>query len=1244
MSPLRIFLPVALATLVACASGTSTESTMPHAPSAADVRARAARSPNDPDLQRRAATLELLAYDGDPSLVGPTLERALTLSPDDAALHLLHGLALGLHGEADASDEEVLRALELARTSTDPLAPFVAEYAANELTIDVGDEAVTSERRRRARAVFDAPGHIGPFAMSALSSLLIGDAARRGAGDEARAIAEAQGCVRSYRVAGPFGPREQLGFDHDFAASGTGPMADEYDLGPVRGRRATRTIQAGGCAIWLGGGAVQGPGTNYAESFIDVPADTEAYILLSTPNSVSLRLDGREIARVDHRDATAARETIHRVTLTAGRHELEAKVTTRHPSPVLEIDVVGADGRAISATTPTGRVSEMPSGEDALSLYLRSRLAHTRGDVVQGREHLRRLFDGDEASPLVLTSFAASRFSDPMMPADRATDEARSALRKAQERDAAAWYPVLELAQLAASEGRPDEAIDGLRAAESRFPEVVGISLTLVGLLEEKGFTAEAERRLRALATRRPGDCSVISSQRDLAESMGRVVATRDFAEELVRCDARSSARLDRRMAARDWAGADEELTRLESIDLDGDPSNFWAARLRLAHARHDDAAERELLARIADRWPRADAPVLAAVDERVAAGDLAGAVAILDRAIEREPTSLAGMRRLRADLAMAHTMEPYRLDGLRAIEEYRASGQVYDAPAVYVLDYAAVRIFPDGSYLYLVHQVVEVNSEAALDEVGEFHPPEGEILRARTIKADGTILEPDAIAGLQSLALPRLEVGDFVETEYVLYQGPAEALEGGVLSHRFYFQSFDGPLHRTEYVVVAPDDLAVTFDRRGPLPEPQLEARDGLTLRRFRMDHQPKPEPEPFAVNPREYLPSVSWGIGARWGAMRDMLADQLIDTMPRDPELVRLAEGIVRDAHARTDRQKAVALFRWVSDEIESEGSGLFESAPAMVYDRNGNRDRVLQYLLRLVGIPVDVVLVRSTEADQTPSELPEDDTYDGYALRITLGGEPVYVTASQRGVPFGWIPPTWLGQPGFLLVEGGADVVLPAASPIPDRRDVVIEAELEDTGRARLVVTETLSGASAASWRNDLESTPAAELEMRFESGYVAPRFPGAALQELEIRNQHDYEQPLVIAYTVESDLAFPDASGAVLELPMPFEIGGSLASTAVRRTTAQIPMVASSQTLRVRLPSSFGPGTLPTPADLSGPSGSRFTASARMVGTQLVIERTLDLHRSRIAPADYAALATFARSCDREESRPIRLVGR
>lgn len=1247
MSRSRHLVSLSLALLIGCGGapvGTTTPSgrTTSFAGQVASLRARASADPGDAELARQLATYEQLVVDGDPARVGPTLERAIALSPADPWLTYLRTRWLARHGELDESDELALHTLELASRSTDPRAPFVAEVVADDLVVDVGHPEVTERRRERIRALLASPGRIGVVATGFVAEAVIDDALRRGSVDEARAAARAVGCVDRYQVAGPFGPREQLGFDREFAAAGVGPMAASYVLGPMRGEQPSRSVPTRGCGVVLGGGPLSGPGTTYAETFVDVPVETDAYVLLATPNSVALRLDGTELARLDRRLESQPTITVYRVHLTAGRHEFEVKIGSRHSSPFLLLRLVGEDGLALTgASRSLPAVAELPSPTTPDGIYLRARVLEERGATVAARDLLGRLLEHGDGAPEVLAAHASLLFADPIRPADLATDEARAELRALAEKDQADFLPALQLARLAASEGRTDEAIASLREISERLPEVEVLTLTLVELLAEEGFEAEAERRLAALSAAHPSDCSVLATRRRLARAMDRELAVARLAEAMVACDARSDARLDTAMVARDWDAVEREIIRLEGLALDGDVTGFLPARLRLARARGDAAAEAEVLARVRARYPRADGPILAEVDALVAAGRREEALARLDAVVDSNPSAFAPLRNLRSSLSLAHAMQPYRLDGLAAIEEYRASGVSYDAPAVYVLDYAAARVFPDGSYFYLVHQVVQVNSEEALDDVGEFRPREGELLRVRTIKRDGRLLEPDVIAGMPSLALPRLEVGDFVEYEYVLSEGPSEALEAGVLSHRFYFRSFDGPLHRTEYLVVVPDGVDVTFDRRGPLPDPEVSRSGDATLHRFRMDRQEKPEPEPFSVNPREYMPSVSWGIGARWSAFRDTLADQLSGTMQRDPELVRATERVIREAGARTDREKAVALYHWVLDNIEGEGSGLFDSAPGMLYDRNGNRDRVLQYMLALVGIDSDLVLVRSVEADQTPSELPEDDTYDAVALRLALASGPTFVTTKQRGVPFGWLPSGWLGQPAMVVREDGAMLTMPATSPVEDRRAVTIDAEMQGDGLARLEVVETFTGSAAGGWRMDLEQVPAAELEMRFESAYIAPRFPGGRLVSVAIENAEAPERPFVLRYVVEAPLAFPDGDDAVVAVPMPFEIGGALASTAQRTTDALLPQVATAMVLRIRLPSGATVSALPPPAEVAGPAGASFRASSRLDGRRLVIERVLGIRRARIAAGDYAALARFARSADREEARPIRL---
>ena len=71
-----------------------------------------------------------------------------------------------------------------------------------------------------------------------------------------RELATTAGCAFEWRVVGPFGPRDLLGFDTAFPPEAAGPLAETYDLGPGRGTQPTRAHEARGCAVHLGGGAV----------------------------------------------------------------------------------------------------------------------------------------------------------------------------------------------------------------------------------------------------------------------------------------------------------------------------------------------------------------------------------------------------------------------------------------------------------------------------------------------------------------------------------------------------------------------------------------------------------------------------------------------------------------------------------------------------------------------------------------------------------------------------------------------------------------------------------------------------------------------------------------------------------------------------------------------------------------------------------------------------------------------------
>lgn len=238
----RHLLPLSVLVVVACGGAQHAER-----PTIADLRSRAEERPDDPIAQYNLAEGELLLTGGDAERAREQIARAAELAPEDIRLTYLAAVELGLHGDLSEALDAHIEVIRRARTSASPLAATMAAIAAAEL--ESQDDAVEryAERVAEALSVIGAdPGRIGDEARSTISDLAIDLAYRRGELDRVREIVEAQRCVSEWRIAGPFGPRHLLGYDHELPPDSDETLAAEYDLGPGRGRRATRDVSARG--------------------------------------------------------------------------------------------------------------------------------------------------------------------------------------------------------------------------------------------------------------------------------------------------------------------------------------------------------------------------------------------------------------------------------------------------------------------------------------------------------------------------------------------------------------------------------------------------------------------------------------------------------------------------------------------------------------------------------------------------------------------------------------------------------------------------------------------------------------------------------------------------------------------------------------------------------------------------------------------------------------------------------------
>jgi hypothetical protein len=537
---------------------------------------------------------------------------------------------------------------------------------------------------------------------------------------------------------------------------------------------------------------------------------------------------------------------------------------------------------------------------------------------------------------------------------------------------------------------------------------------------------------------------------------------------------------------------------------------------------------------------PRDGEGQLRLADALVAAGAPEQARARIATALSAHPETPEILRAARA-LALPLPMDAFRLDGQKVIRDFEASGRHYAAPAVVVLDRTVARVFPNGAEVVLNHEIVRVQSKDAIEKWGEISVPDGtEILVLRTHKADGSTREPEELAGKDSISAADLAIGDYVEKETIETRAPRDAFirvgseagpvdldepGGGYLGDRFYFQSFDAPLDRSEYLLVTPAALAdrLHFDRRAgapesskmslPLPSPAKPAGTGdsgaLTVTTFAATKVPQLFAERSSVPPIEFVPSVRVSTGIGWNAWTRFLREQLYGTLRSAPVLERAAAEIRAQSPDTSPASRAAALVAWVGHNVEP-GDDLRDSASLSVARGRGNRLAVILALARTLGLEAEPVLARSllTADGQAPAPLEEADDFADPLVRFRLGlglglggSQVLYTDPRLKHAPLGYLPPGLDGARVLVLGRGELEV---AHSRCEEHRTVDVAVHLNDEGGGTVEVSETLRGWPALEWADivDRFGSDSSKLRQDFEQRWLGVHFPGAVLKDLHI----------------------------------------------------------------------------------------------------------------------------------------------
>jgi len=1130
--------------------------------------------------------------------------------------------------------------------------PRYATVAARRLESYVGE--VPGERAMRVEeqlAKLD-PARLPVDARRRLLGIRAAYARRRGDEAEARRLDRSGGCPDRWFASGPYGRLPRLDQLRPFAPDSSVPAG-------------MREAPARACQMVLDGPESR-QGVIYAVGWVRAARALTALAVVETDEPFGIFVDGARVFTLLDQERTPARVQEAPLRLSAGWHRVAFKLAApggRADVELALLPVRGADapleffGGAATEAPKTPRTnananananvnvnvnanvnsnvnSNVSDDPTALELAVEERLAY--GDSDGAEELVGRLVARAPRRAVAHLLAAQVALEDNGRPPQVAQDRARRALERALSLDPTLARARAMRALIALNADRPREALSRLADAPRGQPPYWRFAFVRYQALKARGWLREAEEALAEARRLHPDGCAPLEAAITLERERHDVAAALSLAGKAALCNGGSDELADALRESGDLKGAIAEYRRLLALDP---ARETWRAGLAETLQQAGQSAEAaEVFAALARRYPRATHYRRQLADARVALGDVAGARRALEDGLAEAPESQELGRALEAlcvgkEDQGCGLLDDFRVDGKQVIAEYRREAQAYTSPAVIVLDRTVTRVFPTGARLTLTHNIIQVLAKDGIDKFGEVQIPAGaDVLTLRAVKKDGTTRKPEEIAEKETVSVPDLEVGDFVEFEYVDPAPPPGAFPRGFLAERFFFRSFDAPLDRTEYLLVTPSGMPVQIDRRGDAPELTLQKRDALELRTWAGRRRPQAFQEPSAAPWAETLPSVRAGSGVSFDAWKDYLRDAEFAAQRSNPELRAIAQKETEGK--RTVADKVTALDAWVRRHVRGSG-GLDEPATSILAREEGNRITLLAALLRAAGAPSEIWLARQLEAPVLEGALPDLEAFDQPLLRVgALTVDPRY-----RHSPTGFVTPKLRGA-AVLRLSDGAFAATHVDVPNPDDRHMELSARLELDGSAEVLVRERLRGWPAVEWREALEKLSPDRVRPEFEQRTLGFYFPGSTLTDLRWSGENDDGGLFTVEYKFRSpQLARRIGGRLVLPAPYPAMLGKRYVGVAQRRTPLAVDYAAPT-VLSARIAVPKGVEVLVPPVAKADGFGA-FEQIAERTPDGIALTARFAMPRARVQPERYRDFVDFATRVDRAEARAAEL---
>ena len=1040
------------------------------------------------------------------------------------------------------------------------------------------------------------------------------------------------GQPEQWRRVGPFSYREVAAFDAPFAPEKDAVLAESYQY---LGREIER-VEEGVASVW------SLTGVYYLETFIEVSEPLEVLVSLRSGSGVRLWVDEHLAIDRSLSQGYPPIELARRVMLDPGRHRLRVKLGVGGANAAFELQVIPTED-----ALPTKKITDAEPGETApstlkeavalrggvaddlasaspLDWWMAAVWAEESGEFERGLEATRALKDQFERFTLPHTVDAELLRQDSAFDPTQGLEGALEDYRRVLALDPRAMQAQLMLGFLLFREEQFEAALEAFDDVIRRTPhELIG-HFYRHQVLSELGWESLAEGALASAFALRPHSCGLAQMLYGYRSSAQRFATPEQVPEALRGCPEIQALLVNNHYLPRGDFERAIALSKSSGMDMEEQAAVLAGAG--------DRAGAVELLEDAEGR----NAAIQRA-DLLLSEGLNREAAVVLDDALAELPTELS-LIELARFFGGERVLEDLRIDGLAFVQDYLKDEKGYNLAGFYLLDYAAFRYYSDGSSLVVTHQISQVLNKQGIEILGEVHIPPGAIVtQLRTIKADGvTTVKPESIPNKTGISMPSLDVGDFIEVEYINAASAKGEKDGRFIVPRWYFQITDAPLIHSEVVYDLPEDVEPMVDVRGNVPAPEITQVGAFKRYRYLMTEMLPPRKEPGAPAPLETTPSIQLAHGFDVEALRMNYRNQLLKRVRPSVYLqAALALALGEMEPPKSLRAQVEHLYHFVLRETEqSSGNFLGARASWIWTSGQGSPLTLLKALLDLAEIKAEVVLVKPRGMPEPDSKVPDLRFYSRAVLRVEADGEVLWLDPSSEFSPFNYLAPSFHGRPSLSLSAEGERETLPMYDAEIERQLARFEMRLTPEGDLEGRGVETSDGTRGVGLRNLVKQISGDPNKVQqVLQQYLTPFFRAV---EVTTHKFGDIKEkgPFAVEYEFKS-------SGFSTTTKEGLSVNAVIYNEALTQSLAglgerQQPLVLNvprrnEVELRFALPEGWSLVEAPRSSSIQSDFGS-FSREVSIEGQTLTLTDRLDVEAQRISPERYPNFRAFAQSVD------------